>query len=95
MFPSWFMVFKLSEKEHFLQFCADISSKSKSVKAIYIYTFYIYTYIPYYALSENGIIYYAMTYCFGDSGVWNRRILLNFCWVSMFLMFWSPISHKR
>ena len=91
MFPSWFMVFKLSEKEHFLQFYADISSKSKSTKAIYICTFER----PYYALSENGIVYYVMTYCFGDSGVWSRRILLNFCWVSMFLMFWSPISHKR
>ena len=37
-----------------------------------------------YALSENGIVYYAMTYCFGDIGIWNWRILLSFCWVSIF-----------
>ena len=36
MFPSWVMVPKLSKKVHFLQFCADLSKKSKSVKAIYI-----------------------------------------------------------
>ena len=37
IFPFWVMIFKLFKKEHFLQFCADISKKSKSVKAIYIY----------------------------------------------------------
>ena len=37
MFPSWVMVHKFSKKGHFLQFCADLSKKSKSVKAIYIY----------------------------------------------------------
>ena len=62
MFSSWLMVLKLSKKVHFLQFCADLSRKFKSFKAIYIY-------IPEssrYALSENGIAYYAMTYWFGD-----------------------------
>ena len=34
MFPSWVMVLKLSKKVHFLQFCADLSKKSKSIKAI-------------------------------------------------------------
>ena len=75
MFPSWVMVLKLSKKVHFLQFCADLSKKSKSVKAIYIYV----TETSRYTLSENGIVYYAMTYCFGDISIWNRRILLNFC----------------
>ena len=37
MFPSWVMVCKLSKKVQFLQFCADLSKKSKSVEAIYIY----------------------------------------------------------
>ena len=37
MFPSWVMVCKLSKKVNFLQFCADLSKKSKSVEAIYIY----------------------------------------------------------
>ena len=39
MFPSWVMALKLSKKVHFLQFCADLSKKSKSVKAIYIYAY--------------------------------------------------------
>ena len=34
MDPSWVMVFKLSKKVWFLQFCADLSQKTKSVKAI-------------------------------------------------------------
>ena len=52
----------------------------RSIKAIYIYT----SERSDYALSENGIIYYGMTYCFRDISVWNRRILLDFCWVSIF-----------
>ena len=51
MFPSWAMVLKLSKKVHFLQFCADLSKKSKSIKAIYIYA----SERSRYALSENGI----------------------------------------
>ena len=39
------------------------------------------------ALSENGIVYCAMTYYFGNISVWIRRILLNFSWVSIFLVF--------
>ena len=57
MFPSGVMVFKLSKKVPFLEFCADLSKKSKSVKAIYIYA----SERSCYALSENDIIYYAMT----------------------------------
>ena len=30
------------------------------------------------------IIYYATNYCFGDNRVWIRRILLTFCWLSIF-----------
>ena len=37
MFPSWVIVLILSKKVHFLRFCADLSKKSKSIKAIYIY----------------------------------------------------------
>ena len=37
MFPSWVKVLKLSKKVHFLLFCADLSKKPRSVKAIYIY----------------------------------------------------------
>ena len=100
MFPSWVMVLKLSKKVHFLQFCADLSKKSKSIKAIYIYA----SERSRYALSENGIVYCAMTYYFGDISVWSRRILLNFCWVSIFFdilianISWTvaqtPINHS-
>ena len=63
-----------------MQFCADLSKKFWSIKAIYMYT----SERSRYAFSENGIVYYAMTYCFGDISIWNWRILLNFCWVSIF-----------
>ena len=54
MFPSWVIVLKLSEKVHFMQFSADFSKKSKSIKAIYIYA----SESSHYTLSENGIVYY-------------------------------------
>ena len=50
------MVRKLSKKMHFLQSYADISKKSKPIKATYIYA----SERSRYALSENGIVYYAM-----------------------------------
>ena len=80
MFSSWVMVFKLSKKVHFLQFCAELSKKSTSIKAIYICASERYCY----ALSENDIVYYAITYCFGDIRIWIRKKLLNFCWVCIF-----------
>ena len=55
MFPSWVMVVKLFKKVHFLQFCADLNKKSKSIKAIYIDV----SERSCFALSENGIVYYA------------------------------------
>ena len=56
------MVLKLFEKVHFLQFCEDVSKKSKSINTICIYA----SERPHHALSKNDIVYYAMTYCFGD-----------------------------
>ena len=90
MFSSWVMVLKLSKKVHFLQFCADLSKRSRSVRTIYTYA----SERSRYALSENGLVYYAMTYCFGDISVWNWRILLNFCWVNIFWYFnhYYPMS---
>ena len=57
------MVLKLSKKMHFL--CADFSKESKSIRAVYIYA----SERSHYALSENGIVCYAMTYCFRDLSV--------------------------
>ena len=79
IFPSWVMVLKLSKKLHFCNFVLT-SAINLSLKAIYIYA----SERSWYALSENGIVYCAMTYYFGDISVWSRRILLNFCWVSIF-----------
>ena len=53
MFPSRVMVFRLSNKVHFLQFYADLSKKSKSVKAIYIHASESF----HYTLSENAMVY--------------------------------------
>ena len=50
---------------HILQFRADLSKKSKSVKAIHVYA----SESSPYALSEIGVVYYAMTYCFKDGSV--------------------------
>ena len=80
MFPSWVMVPKLSKKVNFLQFCAELSKKCRSIKAIYTYA----CGRSRYALSENCVVYYAMTYCYWDISIWNWKILLNFCWVSLF-----------
>ena len=59
------MILKMSKKVHFLQYCADLSKKSKSIEAVYIYA----SERSRYALSENGIVYYDMTYCFEDISV--------------------------
>ena len=62
MFTSRCMVLELSKKGHFLKFCADLSKKSKSIKAIYIHA----PENPCCTISENGIVYYAINYRFGD-----------------------------
>ena len=64
------------------------AKKSKYVKAIYKYASKRYRYV----LSQNVIVYYAMTSCFEDISVWNRRPLLNFCWVSIVFDNLIPIS---
>ena len=72
IFFYWFMVLKLSIKVHFLQFCADLSKKPKSIKEIYIYA----TEMSLYALSENGIIMLWLTV----SEEWFE--VDEFCWIS-------------
>ena len=59
------MVLKLSKKVHFSQFSADLSKKSRFITAIYMYA----SGRSCHALSENGFVYYAMTYCFGDISI--------------------------
>ena len=62
MYPSRVRVLKLSKKVHFLQFCAALSKKSKSIKAIDIYA----SERSRYAFSKADIGFYAKTTCFGD-----------------------------
>ena len=45
------MVLKLPKTVHFLQICADITKKYKSIKAIYLYL----SERPHHALSKNSI----------------------------------------
>ena len=52
MFPSRVIVLKLSKKVNFLQFCADLSKKPKSFKAIYIYASESF----HYTLSGNDMV---------------------------------------
>ena len=52
------MVFRFSKKVNCLQFCADFSKKSKSIKAIYIDV----SERSCYALSENGIVCHVLCY---------------------------------
>ena len=65
MFPSWVMVCKLSKKVHFLQFCADLSKKSKSVEAIYIYA----SESSHYSLVENAMIYSGLRHRLWDIAI--------------------------
>ena len=87
MFFSWVMVLKLSKKVHFLQFCTDLT-KFNSIEAIYTYA----SQRSPYTLSENGIVYNAMIYCFGDIRAWSWRISLNFCRFSIFNILITNIS---
>ena len=83
MFSSWVTIFRLSKKVHFCNLVLISAKKSKYVKAIYIYASERSWKKRSFTLSENVIVYYAITLCFEDISVWNRRTLLNFCWVSI------------
>ena len=62
---------------YFLQFCADLSKKSKSTQVIYIDA----SKKPSYTLSENVIVSYGMTYCFRDIRVWVwKKISQHLSW---------------
>ena len=56
IFSSWFTVLKLSKIVSFLQFFANISKKSESVIAIYVYA----SESSCFTLLKNGVCYYAM-----------------------------------
>ena len=47
------MVLKLPKIVHFLEICADLGKRSKSIKAIYLYS----SERPHHALLENNMFY--------------------------------------
>ena len=59
MLPSWVMVLKLSKKVHFMQFCANLSKKLDSVKAISLFA----SESSHYTLSESGMVYRGLSHC--------------------------------
>ena len=69
MFPSWVMVCKFSKKVQFLQFCADLSKKSKSVEAISIYA----SESSHYPLSENAMVYRGLGQRSWNISDWNIK----------------------
>ena len=69
MFPSWVMVCKLSKNVNFLQFCADLSKKSKSVEAICIYA----SESSHYPLSENAMVCRGLNHRSWDISNWNIK----------------------
>ena len=75
------MVLRLSKKVHFF-WNFFVLEKCKSIKSIRIHA----SEISCDTLSENGLAYYAMTYCFGDVRVLSQGILLNYCWVSIYIL---------
>ena len=69
----------LSKKVHFLQFCADLSKISNLLKQFtYMHPKGLVT------LFYKMVLFIMLTYCFRDTRVWRWKILLNFCWVSIF-----------
>ena len=91
------MVFKLSKKVHSCNFVLtsawNLSLKQFTnirVKGLIMH-------------SQKMVLFIMLTYCFGYIRAWIQRILLNFCWVSIFFdilisnISWSvdqtPINH--
>ena len=99
MFSFWVMVFKLSKSLHFLQYFDNLSKKSETIKEIYIYP----SERSCCARLKNGVVYFDMTYYFGNIRVWSWRVLLIFCWATIFfyifivniswMMAETPINH--
>ena len=95
MFLSWVMVLKLSKE---CISCNFVLNSARNLSLLKQFTYMHFTFYmserSRYTLSENGIVYYAITYCFRDITVWSWRILLNFCWFSIFFDILILISHE-
>ena len=67
------MVLKLLKIVHFLQICAELSKKSKSINAIYLYS----SERPHHALSENSMFYRSLSNSSQDIEEQNFKKVLN------------------
>ena len=63
--PELWLHYIVQKSTFSLQFCADLSKKSRSVKAIYVYS----SKKSRYPLSRNGLVYSVVTYRFEDTRV--------------------------
>ena len=71
------------KKKFFPNFILTSARKVSPLKQ-FTFTFTFTSERSHYALWEKGIIHYAMISCFEDIRVWSRRVLLEFCRVSIF-----------
>ena len=72
-FVSWVMVFKLPKIVHFLQNCADLSKKSKFIKATYLYPCERH----HHALSEKSMYFRDLSNSSRDNEEWNIKKVLT------------------
>ena len=75
---------------HFLQICANLSKKSKSIKAVYLYPFER----PHYTLSENSMFYRNLSNSPRDIEDYNIKIMLIQQKVNEIHQFQTLISSK-
>ena len=68
-FPSWVMVLKFPKIRHFLRICVELSKKSKSIKAIFLYP----SERSHYALSENSMFHRGLSNSSRDIEDWNIK----------------------
>ena len=88
IFRSWVMVLKLSKIVSFLLFFADVSKKFKVAIAVYVNA----SESSRFALLKMVPVIMLWLKSLEDISVWSWWILLNFCWISTFLIFYSLVS---
>ena len=79
MFPSRFMVLKLSKKMHFWNFLLT------SVRNLSLLKQFTYMHLKGLVMHfQKMVLFIMLIYCFGYISVWIRRIFSNSCWFSIF-----------
>ena len=92
MFPSKVMVLKLSEELQYLQFCAHLNQKPKSVKTIYIYA----SESSYYSLTDyDHMVYRGLSHRSWDINNSNIKKMQTQQKFNKVLQFQTPIFPKH